>query len=88
MSLLLSHSPETKKSAVQLYVNGKSLKYVIQITMDRPEHGGVSGMQIREAKSWGKVHEKGILCDMRADVCLVFPILVANVLDYVGKTKV
>lgn len=70
---------------LMMQVSGKSLKYTIQITMDRPEHGGVSGMQIREAKSWGKIHEKGLICDMRADVCLAFPILVANILDYLGK---
>ncbi len=70
---------------LMMQVSGKSLKYTIQITMDRPEHGGVSGMQIREAKSWGKIHEDGVICDMRADICLAFPILVANILDYVKK---
>ena len=71
---------------LMMQVSGKSLRYTIQITMDRPEHGGVSGMQIREAKSWGKIEEDGIICDMRADVCLAFPILVANVVDYLrGK---
>ena len=55
---------------------------IIMITMDRPEHGGVSGMQIIEAKSWGKVSHRGLVCDMRCDVTLAFPILVANVLDY------
>jgi len=72
---------------LMMQVSGKSLKYIIQITMDRPEHGGVSGMQIIEAKSWGKVHEDGLVCDMRADVSLAFPILVANVLDYLKEKK-
>ncbi len=67
---------------LMMQVSGKSLRYTIQITMDRPEHGGVSGMQIREAKSWGKIEEQGIICDMRADITLAFPILVANILDY------
>jgi len=70
---------------LMMQVTGKSLKYTIQITMDRPEHGGVSGMQIREAKSWGKIDEKGLICDMRADITLVFPILVANILNYLKK---
>lgn len=70
---------------LMMQVTGESLKYTIQITMDRPEHGGVSGMQIREAKSWGKIHEKGLICDMRADVTLAFPILVANILNYLKK---
>ena len=70
-----------------MQASGNSLDYIIQITMDRPEHGGVSGMQIVEAKSWGKMSEKGIFCDMRCDVTLAFPILVANVLDYLDKEK-
>ena len=70
---------------LMMQVSGNSLRYTIQITMDRPEHGGVSGMQIREAKSWGKIEEDGIICDMRADITLAFPILVANVLDYLNK---
>ena len=70
---------------LMMQVTGNSLDYTIQITMDRPEHGGVSGMQIREAKSWGKISKKGLICDMRADVTLAFPILVANILDYLKK---
>lgn len=72
---------------LMMQVTGNSLKYAIQITMDRPEHGGVSGMQIREAKSWGKIAEKGLICDMRADTTLAFPILAANILDYLKKEK-
>jgi len=68
-----------------MQASGNSLNYVIQITMDRPEHGGVSGMQIIEAKSWGKVSEQGLVCDLRADVTLAFPILVADILDYLKK---
>jgi len=67
---------------LMMQVSGNSLKYTIQITMDRAEHGGVSGMQIREAKSWGKIEEQGLICDMRVDITLAFPILVSNVLDY------
>ncbi len=68
-----------------MQASGNSLKYVIQITMDRPEHGGVSGMQIIEAKSWGKVAEEGLVCDLRCDVTVAFPILVAGILDYLKE---
>ncbi len=70
-----------------MQASGNSLKYVIQITMDRPEHGGVSGMQIREAKSWGKVSPSGLVCDMRCDYTLAFPILVAGILDCLEERK-
>ena len=66
-----------------MQASGNSLNYIIQITMDRPEHGGVSGMQIIEAKSWGKVSPEGLVCDMRCDVTLAFPILAAEILTYV-----
>ncbi len=65
-----------------MQASGNSLKYTIQITMDRPEHGGVSGMQIREAKSWGKIAPEGLITDLRCDVTLAFPLLVAALLDY------
>lgn len=65
-----------------MQASGNSLNYVIQITMDRPEHGGVSGMQIIEAKSWGKASPDALICDMRCDVTLAFPILVSCILDY------
>jgi len=71
-----------------MQASGNSLDYIIQITMDRPEHGGVSGMQIVEAKSWGKASENCLICDMRCDVSLAFPILVAGVLEGLGEKKV
>ena len=68
-----------------MQASGNSLSYIIQITMDRPEHGGVSGMQIIEAKSWGKVAPEGLVCDMRCDVTLAFPILAAEILSYLKE---
>lgn len=71
-----------------MQASGNSLDYIIQITMDRPEHGGVSGMQIIEAKSWGKVSPAGLVCDLRCDVTLAFPILVASILDYLKEKSI
>lgn len=68
-----------------MQASGNSLSYIIQITMDRAEHGGVSGMQIVEAKSWGKATPDALICDMRCDVTLAFPILVSCILDYLKK---
>lgn len=70
-----------------MQASGNSLTYIIQITMDRPEHGGVSGMQIIEAKSWGKLAPEGLVCDMRCDVTLAFPILVAEILTHLEKKR-
>ncbi len=57
------------------------LSYAVQITMDRPEHGGVSGASIKEAVSWGKVTSDAKWIDIMGDVTLVLPLLIAGVLS-------
>jgi deoxyhypusine synthase len=57
------------------------LSYAIQITMDRPEHGGVSGASIKEAVSWGKVTSDAKWIDIMGDITLVLPLLTAGVLS-------
>lgn len=57
------------------------LSYAIQITMDRPEHGGVSGASIKEAISWGKVTSDAKYIDIMGDVTLVLPLLISAVLS-------
>ena len=58
----------------------KSFEYAIQITMDRPEHGGVSGAALEEAKSWGKLAPNAKAVSVMGDVTIIFPIVVASVL--------
>jgi deoxyhypusine synthase len=55
-------------------------KYAIQITMDRPEHGGLSGATLEEAKSWGKVAPDAKLVTVIGDATILFPVLIAGVL--------
>jgi len=57
------------------------LSYAIQITMDRPEHGGVSGASVKEAISWGKVAPDAQWIDILADVTLVLPLIIAGVIS-------
>ena len=58
----------------------KSFKYAIQVTMDRPEHGGLSGATLEEAKSWGKVTSDAKLVTVIGDVTVIFPLLATSVL--------
>ncbi|UZE92565.1 MAG: deoxyhypusine synthase [Methanosarcinales archaeon] len=53
--------------------------YAIQLTMDRPETGGLSGATLDEAKSWGKVGEEARAVTVYADATITLPILVAAV---------
>ena len=59
----------------------------IQITMDRPEPGGLSGATLKEAISWGKVKPQGKEVTIICDVTIAFPLIVAATLEAVGKTK-
>lgn len=53
----------------------------IQITMDRPETGSLSGAPLEEAKSWSKAKHGSNLETVIGDVTIIFPLIVANALD-------
>jgi deoxyhypusine synthase len=53
----------------------------LQITMDRPETGSLSGATLEEAISWRKAKPEGSLVTVTADFTIVFPLLVAYALS-------
>jgi len=55
----------------------KPHRYVVQITAERPEYGGLSGATLEEAKSWGKVDEKSKLSTVYCDYTIAFPIIIS-----------
>jgi len=57
----------------------------IQITMDRPEPGGLSGAPLEEAISWGKIQPGGKAVTVICDVTIAFPLIVAAALENLGK---
>lgn len=61
--------------------------YAVQITMDRPESGGLSGATLEEAKSWGKVGGRARAVQVIGDASLIFPLMVAAVRERLGKSK-
>jgi len=63
------------------YFKKKKLNYVIQITLDRPETGGLSGATLDEAVSWGKIDKDARKVVVVSEVTLAFPILVASLLE-------
>ncbi|MBD3193490.1 MAG: deoxyhypusine synthase [Candidatus Lokiarchaeota archaeon] len=52
-----------------------SAKYAIQITMDRPEPGGLSGATLSEAMSWGKVNKDAKHSMIISDATIALPII-------------
>jgi len=53
----------------------------VQITMDRPEPGGLSGASLEEAISWGKIKPEGKAVTVICDATIAFPIIIAAALD-------
>jgi len=57
----------------------------VQITMDRPEPGGLSGASLDEAISWGKVKPRGRAITVICDATIAFPLIVASALENLVK---
>ncbi|WP_445871605.1 deoxyhypusine synthase [Candidatus Jordarchaeum sp.] len=60
-----------------MLITGRGFDYAVQITLDRPESGGLSGAPLSEARSWGKLKSDANSIDLIADVTIAFPILAA-----------
>ena len=63
----------------------QAFEYAIQITMDRPEHGGLSGATLEEAKSWGKVSLDARFVEVIGDATVIFPLLITALLGRLNK---
>jgi len=63
----------------------KGMDYAVLITMDRPETGGLSGSTLEESVSWGKVKGNADKIMVVGDAMIVFPIMVASVIERVGE---
>ncbi|MCZ7398844.1 MAG: deoxyhypusine synthase [Candidatus Methanoperedens sp.] len=68
-----------------MLVTPRSFDYAIQLTMDRPETGGLSGATLDEARSWGKVGENARAVTVYSDATITLPIIVAAAKS--GKIK-
>ena len=68
-------------------VSGKGLNYAVQVTMDRPEHGGVSGAPLSEAKSWGKLAKDAKAVTLICDATIALPIIAAALLDLITQEE-
>jgi deoxyhypusine synthase len=62
----------------------KAMDYAVVITMDRPETGGLSGSTLTETISWGKVKSKADKIMVFGDATIIFPIIVASIIERLG----
>jgi deoxyhypusine synthase len=100
ISLLMDKVYEAKKVGIIMLGGGvpkhfalfantfrEGVDAAVQITMDRPEPGGLSGASLEEAISWGKVKPKGKAVTVVCDVTIAFPLIVAAALEKSATSK-
>ncbi|HDI46381.1 MAG TPA: deoxyhypusine synthase [Candidatus Methanomethylia archaeon] len=63
------------------------LCYVVQVTVDVPEYGGLSGATLEEAKSWGKVSSKARTVTVYCDYSIALPLIASALLARVKRIK-
>ncbi|MGP8328984.1 MAG: deoxyhypusine synthase [Methanosarcinaceae archaeon] len=68
-----------------MLVTPNEFDYAIQLTMDTPETGGLSGATLDEARSWGKVGEEARSVTVYADATITLPIIVAAARSRLGE---
>lgn len=58
-------------------VTPEAYRYGVQLTMDPPATGGLSGATLNEARSWGKIAPDGENATVYGDATITFPLVVA-----------
>jgi deoxyhypusine synthase len=69
-----------QQAAVAAYLfgrEGSGHEYGIQITMDQPDWGGLSGCTFEEAQSWRKMAADASFVTVRAEATIALPIIVS-----------
>jgi deoxyhypusine synthase len=59
--------------------------YAVYMTTSHASSGSMSGATTQEAKSWGKIKDDGEAATVNGDVCIIFPLMMLNVLDKMKK---
>jgi deoxyhypusine synthase len=60
-----------------MLVSPDAYDYAVQLTMDPPQTGGLSGATLDEARSWGKLEKAARNVTVYADATITLPLLVA-----------
>lgn len=73
-----------QQAEVTSYVFGRELeghKYGIQVTMDNPQWGGLSGCTFEEAQSWRKIAPDANTVTLNVEASLALPLIVSALAD-------
>jgi len=60
-----------------MLVTPSAYDYAVQLTMDPPQTGGLSGATLDEARSWGKIEKAGRNASVYADATITLPLVAA-----------
>ncbi len=61
--------------------------YAIQVTTDDPKFGGLSGCELPESQSWGKLDPKAEQCTVHLDATIGLPLLFTGVMEHYDEWK-
>src|SRR2546425_5593739 len=61
--------------------------YAIQVTTDDAEWGGLSGCELPESQSWGKLHPNAEQCTVHVDATIGLPLLFTGVMEHYEEWK-
>jgi deoxyhypusine synthase len=64
-----------------MLVTPDAYDYAVQLTMDPPHTGGLSGATLDEARSWGKLEKAARNASVYADATITLPLVVAGARD-------
>lgn len=68
-----------------MLVTPTAYDYAVQLTMDSPQTGGLSGATLDEARSWGKIEKAGENASVYADATITLPLVVAAARERVER---
>lgn len=77
-----------QQAEVAAYIYNRELpghKYGIQITMDQPQWGGLSGCTFEEAQSWRKIAPDADFITANVEATVALPLLVTSVAEEMGS---
>jgi len=61
--------------------------YAIQVTTDDAKFGGLSGCELAESQSWGKLDPKAEQCTVHVDATIGLPLLFTGVMEHYEEWK-
>jgi len=61
--------------------------YAIQVTTDDPKFGGLSGCELPESQSWGKLDPNAQQCTVHVDATIGLPLLFTGIMEHYDEWK-